>query len=98
MIKIEVRNSGVLRMKRSGGTPRGMLGVMEAERDIPFAIKRVYFISGMETTALRGGHAHEKLMQAIFALRGSFSLLLDDGAVKQEIRLDDSGTGVILGP
>ena len=98
MIEILVKNSGIVRLKAAGKPETGMLYAAEAEREIPFAIKRMYFISGMSAGATRGNHAHRTLTQAIFAAAGSFTLALDDGMAKQTITMDDPSYGVILWP
>lgn len=96
--EILVKNSGVVRLKATGKPETGMLYAVEAEREIPFAIKRVYFMQGMPKGATRGNHAHRTLTQAIFAAAGSFTLTLDDGVAKQTVRMDDPSSGIILGP
>lgn len=95
---IRVKNSGVITLQATGRSPTGMLYVAEAEHNIPFGIRRAYFMSGMEQGAVRGNHAHRILTQAIFVAHGSFALLLDDGVNKQEILMTDPGQGIILGP
>lgn len=96
--EVWVRNSGVVRLKASGRPETGMLYAAASEREIPFAIKRVYFINGMFEGAVRGNHAHRTLTQAIFAAAGLFTLILDDGISKQTIRMADPSFGVVLGP
>ncbi|OHA02727.1 MAG: hypothetical protein A3J58_02595 [Candidatus Sungbacteria bacterium RIFCSPHIGHO2_02_FULL_52_23] len=98
MVEILVKNSGVVRLKAAGKAETGMLYAAEAEREIPFAIKRVYFMNGMPPDAVRGNHAHRTLTQIIFAAGGSFTLALDDGATKQTIKMSDPSCGIILGP
>ena len=48
------------------GDARGKLVVVESNKDIPFEIKRVYYISGVEQGGIRGYHAHKKLKQFLF--------------------------------
>lgn len=59
--------------------PRGDIGVIEAERHIPFAVKRIYYSYNTPKGIARGGHAHKKLQQLIIAMAGSFDIMLDDG-------------------
>lgn len=98
MDAIRVKNSGIVHLKTAGAQNAGMLYAAEAGREIPFAVKRVYFMRGMAENAVRGNHAHRTLTQAIFAAAGSFTLTLDDGATKQAVRIDDPSSGIILGP
>lgn len=58
---------------------RGNLTFIEAERHIPFKIKRIYFIYDVPRDQIRGSHAHKKLHQFIIPINGSFTIALDDG-------------------
>jgi hypothetical protein len=96
---IRVARSGVVRLKSVPDLPDGNLFIGEARREIPFAIKRFYFINALANPrAVRGRHAHRKLEQVIFCINGSFVLHLDDGRKKQRIRLHDPAVGIVLGP
>jgi len=96
---IRVKNSGVVKMKFFNDFPDGNLVIGEGRRDIPFAIKRVYFINNLyNKIAKRGLHAHKKLEQVIFCVNGSFLLRLDDGRTQQSLRMDSPYYGVRLGP
>jgi oxalate decarboxylase/phosphoglucose isomerase-like protein (cupin superfamily) len=59
--------------------PRGNLTAVEGERDIPFAIRRVYWIYDVPGGAARGGHAYRTLEEVFVSLSGSFDLTIDDG-------------------
>jgi len=77
----------------------GCLTVMENHREIPFSIKRVYYINKLKNKhAVRGMHAHKKLKQAIFCLQGSFSLSIDNGLEERRIKMHKSHVGVYLPP
>ena len=80
------------------GDERGRLVALEEEKNIPFPIKRVYYM--FETTAgvRRGLHAHKKLQQIAIAVRGSCRFHLDDGKEKIEILLDSPSQGLLLEP
>ena len=94
-----VRHSGYVRLKKIADGHDGNLVVMEALRDVPFAIKRVYYINNLENCiSVRGHHAHRTLKQVIFCLAGSFVLGLDDGERQQELHLFRDNIGVILNP
>lgn len=98
-LKLAVKNSGLLALKFFKDLPDGNLFIAEARQQIPFDIKRVYFINTLANpTAIRGKHAHRALQQGIFCISGSFTLHLDDGETKQRIRLNDPSCGILLGP
>ena len=63
--------------------PRGNLTVAEQLKDVPFDIKRAYWVYDVPGGESRGGHAHKRLKQFIIALSGSFHVTLDDGDEKQ---------------
>lgn len=99
MQKIKVKNSGIIKLFAQKDSRRGNLFVASAMKNIPFRIKRAYFINNLEHISVaRGGHAHKKLTQAIFCANGSFVLSLDDGKRKQKILMNKSESGIILGP
>lgn len=76
----------------------GKLSVAESLHNIPFEIKRVYYIYDLKDShAIRGKHAHKQLEQMIFCINGSFVLGLDDGNNREEILLNQRNTGVYLG-
>ena len=59
--------------------PRGNLTPVEGEKDIPFRIRRVYWIYDVPGGAVRGGTAYRTLEEVFIALSGSFDLTVDDG-------------------
>ena len=95
--KLIVQNSGIVKMQVIQDKPDGVIRVAEARKNIPFSIDRVYDIDELtQSEALRGKHAHRQLKQVIRAIRGSFTLLLDDGKNKQVVKVDSPDFGVIL--
>jgi hypothetical protein len=96
---IRVRHSGLLRLQCYKDLPDGNLFIAEAQRQVPFAIQRVYFINSLANhAAVRGKHAHRALEQALFCVSGSFTLQLDDGTTRQRLRVNDPAYGVRIGP
>jgi dTDP-4-dehydrorhamnose 3,5-epimerase-like enzyme len=99
METITVANSGYIPIKRVVDDRDGVLCIGEAHRDVPFAIKRFYYITNLENAhSVRGKHAHRSLWQAIFCVSGSFVLGLDDGTTRQDISMWQNHLGVLLGP
>lgn len=95
---IEIKRSGYVNLSRFDDSPDGCLVIGEGSRNIPFEIKRIYYINGLgNRKAVRGKHAHRELEQVIFAVNGSFSLMLDDGMTKQRIKMARPEIGVRLG-
>jgi hypothetical protein len=77
---------------------RGNLSFFESSNQIPFDIKRVYWIYDVPGGEQRGGHAYKTLHQVIIALSGSFDVVLDDGKKKETIHLNRSYYGLYLTP
>ena len=80
------------------GDERGGLVAIEQLRDVPFAVARVYYLFGTVAGVTRGLHAHRALQQVVVAVRGSCTMLLDDGARRDDVRLDDPALGLTLPP
>lgn len=78
--------------------PRGNLTVIEEGRDIPFDIRRVYYLYDVPGGESRGAHAHKKLYQLIIAASGSFTVTLDDGSDKRSFNLKRSYYGLLVVP
>lgn len=77
---------------------RGNLVVLENSKQIPFDIKRVYYIWGTAKGVERGFHAHRKLRQVAICLAGNCDILFDDGVKKEVITLDKPFQGVTIEP
>lgn len=81
---------------RSNGDDRGQLVALEELKNIPFDIKRVYYIYNTIAGVTRGKHAHRKLQQILICVSGSCRIRLDDGYEKKEILLDDPTLGLYI--
>lgn len=77
---------------------RGNLTFIEGSRQVPFDIKRVYYLYDVPGGAERGGHAHKELHQFIIAMSGSFDVVLKDGSIEQRIHLNRSYFGLYICP
>lgn len=80
------------------GDARGSLCVIEGGRDTPFPIARVYYIFGTEAGVARGFHAHRTLRQVAVCVRGSCTMMLDDGHAQRMIAMDRPDLTVEIGP
>jgi len=78
--------------------PRGKLTFVEENRDVPFDIRRVYYLYDVPGGAERGGHAHKTLHQLIIAMSGSFDIHLDDGQSKKVVHMNRSYFGLYVCP
>ncbi|UOG47517.1 sugar 3,4-ketoisomerase [Leptospira noguchii] len=98
MDEIIVKNSGYINLKKVRDDRDGNLIILEGMKDVPFEIKRIYYINNLENSvSIRGQHAHKEIEQVIFCVCGSFTLKLDDGKAKQEILMNRDNVGVLLG-
>lgn len=78
------------------GDDRGQLVAIEAMKDLPFAIKRVYYIYDTLTGVRRGYHAHKCLQQILLCVNGSCKIHLDDGHDTAEVVLDKPNEGLYI--
>lgn len=74
----------------------GKLVALEAEQDIPFEIKRVYYIWGNKPDIVRGKHAHRKLEQVVICMSGSCDFILDNGIKQETIHLNSADKGIYI--
>ena len=77
---------------------RGSLTVGEFDSSIPFAIKRYFMVFDVPSKETRGEHAHRTCHQFLICVRGSCSLVADDGLQRQEFLLDRPDLGIHLPP
>lgn len=78
------------------GDERGNLVALEGMKNIPFEIKRIYYIFDTKQDVVRGLHAHKALKQVAIALKGSCRFLLDDGITKEDVILDCPTKGILI--
>ena len=78
------------------GDDRGMLVALEEYNDIPFEIKRVYYMYDTLPDVRRGFHAHKSLEQILFCVKGSCKVLLDNGNEKKIVNLERPYEGLYI--
>ena len=78
------------------GDERGDLVAIEEMKDIPFDIKRVYYMFNTDTSFTRGMHAHKNLQQILLCVHGSCTLVLDNGKEREEVLLNEPNVGVYI--
>jgi WxcM-like, C-terminal. len=76
----------------------GNLTSLEDNMDIPFDVKRLYYLYDVPGGAERGGHAHKELHQLIVAASGCFDVVLDDGKNKKVVELNRPYYGLYVVP
>ncbi len=78
------------------GDDRGQLVALEEFKDIPFRIKRVYYMYDTRTDVVRGHHAHKSLEQILICIHGSCKIRLDNGFEKKVVPLEKPYEGVYI--
>ena len=76
----------------------GNLTVVENEMQVPFDIKRVYYLYDAPGGEERGGHSHKALKQFIVAISGAFDVVIDDGINQRTITLNRPYQGLLIVP
>ena len=76
------------------GDHRGQLVALEANRQIPFNVKRVFYIYGTQEGVPRGNHSHYKTKQFLVAVNGSCKVTLDNGKEKETYELNKPNLGL----
>ena len=76
--------------------PRGNLTVAEGCSEVPFDIKRAYWVYDVPAGESRGGHAHKRLRQLLIALSGSFHVTLDNGYERKTVLLNHPWQGLLI--
>lgn len=78
------------------GDNRGSLIALEEGINVPFTVRRVYYMYETQKGVRRGFHAHKDLKQLVIAVRGSCRFLLDDGREQIELLLDNPAQGLLV--
>ena len=78
------------------GDENGLLIALEENKNIPFEIKRVYYIFDTKEGVKRGFHAHKNLEQVLVCVNGSCEILLDDGKEKSITKLENRNEGLFI--
>ena len=76
----------------------GNITVIENNLDIPFEVKRIFYIYDIPGGESRGAHAHKECHQFLVSASGSFEVHLDDGINKKTVMLNQPYTGLNVPP
>lgn len=93
-----INDCKIITLDRHHSDRQGDLSVVENHINIPFEVKRVYYLYDIPGGAERGGHAHKNLQQLIIAASGSFTVVLDDGKTKRSVSLNRPYQGLLIVP
>ncbi len=84
-------------IKKNGDLNTGYLSFFESNKDIPFEIKRIYYIYEVPVGTKRGMHAHKNLKQLLWCSYGRIEVMLDNGKEKIFFILDSPEKGLLVG-
>lgn len=94
--RAEVAGCKIIHIKTIPTVSAGELSFFEATHDVPFEIKRIYYISKVPEGTRRGFHAHKNLKQLLFCPYGRIQLILENKNGREEIELSDPSIGVVI--
>lgn len=97
MKKLTVFDCNILTLPRVQN-PVGNITAVNNSIEIPFDVKRVFYIYDIPGGESRGAHAHKKCHQFITAVSGAFEILLDDGSTQRQVMLNRPYFGLHIPP
>lgn len=86
----------LLTLETRGSFDDGYLSFFQAQKDVPFRIRRVYYIHNVPVGTKRGMHAHKKLQQVLWCPYGEIEVVLDDGNEKKSYLLDSPEKALLV--
>lgn len=98
MNKSSVYDCTIIELDKHHSDRKGNITVVENNKDIPFEVRRTYYLYDVPGGESRGAHAHKELSQLIIAASGSFTVTLDDGNVKRSFLLNRPYLGLYVVP
>lgn len=87
----------LISLKKIGNGEQGYLSFFESNNDVPFEIKRIYYIYDVSVDTKRGMHAHKTLNQALWCPCGKIEVVLDNGAIRKSFVLDSPEKVLLVG-
>ena len=93
--RMQLNGSNIIQLPKKFDR-RGNLSVIEEIKNIPFKIKRTYWIYDVPGGEVRGGHAYRENQEFIVALSGSFDVILDNGKEQKMYSLNRSYYGLYV--
>lgn len=98
MKRSKVYDCTIIELDKHHSDRKGNLTVVENDKEVPFEVRRTYYLYDVPGGESRGAHAHRELSQLIIAASGSFSVTLDDGRVKRTFVLNRPYQGLYVVP
>lgn len=96
--KYSVGDCKIIELDRHHSQRKGDISVVENGKEVPFDVKRIYYLYDVPGGADRGGHAHKALYQLIVAASGAFTVVLEDGTNKKAYTLNRPYQGLLVKP
>lgn len=93
----KVFECGLISLKQIGDR-NGHMSILNNDIDLPFLVKRVFYLYDIPGGESRGAHAHKFCHQFLVCISGSFEVLLDDGFVKRSVLLNNPNCGLHIPP
>jgi dTDP-4-dehydrorhamnose 3,5-epimerase-like enzyme len=93
-----IKDCRIISLDRHHSDRQGDLSAVEGLHSIPFPIRRIYYLYDIPGGATRGGHSHKKLYQILVAASGSFTVVLDDGTLRQSVTLNQPDQALLIVP
>ena len=91
-----IEKASIINLKSIKSNRLGSLTPVYNNVDVPFAIKRVYYLYDIPSGSERGGHAHKNLEQLFVAVSGSFDVHLNDGKNEEVFHLNRPSIGLYI--
>lgn len=98
MNRSRVYDCTMIELDKHHSDRKGNISVVENYKDVPFEVRRTYYLYDVPGGESRGAHAHKELSQLIIAASGSFTVTLDDGKVKRTFTLNRPYQGLYVVP
>lgn len=95
--KTNIYSCDIIHFKKIGDR-NGHISFVNNNEEIPFSIKRIFYLYDIPGGESRGGHAHKDCHQFLIASSGSFEVLLDDGVKKRQVLLNRPDMGLHIPP
>lgn len=96
--RYSVEDCRMVELDRHHSQRKGDISVVENGKEVPFDVKRIYYLYDVPGGADRGGHAHKELYQLIVAASGAFTVELDDGTNRKTFTLNRPYQGLLVKP